>query len=341
MQCGSSVKSIISALPDAALIIDRAGLVMAANGQADAIFGFAASGLPVTAMIRAPGLLDAITAASGNGEAAHIAYEIRFPVPRWFEAHVAPLDPQAPGDPAILVVLRDLTREQRIERMRADFVANASHELRTPLASLSGFIETLQGAARNDEKSRDRFLGLMKEQARRMGRLIDDLLSLSRIEINEHVAPGGETDLVLITRHVADMLSGMAREMGCEIRLTLPASLPVKGDRDELVQVVQNLVENAIKYGGSGKAVLIEGSSADGVAEIAVQDYGPGIAEEHIPRLTERFYRVSVQDSRARGGTGLGLAIVKHILGRHRGRLVIQSAPGKGSRFAIRLPERK
>lgn len=341
MAAGSTVKAIISALPDAALIIDRAGMVLAANGQADAIFGFAASGLPVTAMIRAPGLLDAIASAAASGEAARIAYEIRFPVPRWFEAHVAALDPQSPGEPAILVVLRDLTREQRIERMRADFVANASHELRTPLASLSGFIETLQGAARNDEKSRDRFLGLMKEQARRMGRLIDDLLSLSRIEINEHVAPLGNVDLAMTARHVADILSGMASETGCEIRLSLPGPLMVNGDRDELVQVVQNLVENALKYGGSGKAVLIEGSRADGKVELAVQDYGPGIAEEHIPRLTERFYRVSVQDSRARGGTGLGLAIVKHILGRHRGRLDIRSAPGKGSRFAIRLPERK
>lgn len=335
------IAALVAALPDAALVTNRAGLVLAANGQADAIFGFAATGLPVTAAIRMPGVLDAMTSAAKGGEAVRIAYEIRFPVPRWFEAHVAPLDPQMPGDPAVLVVLRDLTREQRIERMRADFVANASHELRTPLASLSGFIETLQGAARNDEKARDRFLALMQAQAGRMGRLIDDLLSLSRIEINEHVAPTNAVDLALIARHVADILSGLASEMGCEIRLSLPGPLLVNGDRDELVQVVQNLVENALKYGSSGKSILIEGRHADGKVELAVQDHGPGIAEEHIPRLTERFYRVSVQDSRARGGTGLGLAIVKHIAGRHRGRLIIQSAPGKGSRFTICLPERK
>jgi two-component system, OmpR family, phosphate regulon sensor histidine kinase PhoR len=222
--------------------------------------------------------------------------------------------------------------------MRADFVANASHELRTPLASLSGFIETIQGAAKNDEKAQAKFLGLMRSQADRMRRLIDDLLSLSRIEMNEHVRPSSEVDLAQVAHHVRDVLSGMAKDLDCELRVVSEGTLTVLGNRDELVQVVQNLAENALKYASSGKLVEIECRRADGVAELAVRDRGPGIAPEHIPRLTERFYRVSVQESRSRGGTGLGLAIVKHILNRHRGRLAITSEIGKGSSFTVRMP---
>jgi two-component system phosphate regulon sensor histidine kinase PhoR len=235
-------------------------------------------------------------------------------------------------------VLRDLTREQQIERMRADFVANASHELRTPLASLSGFIETLQGAARHDEAAQARFLDLMRSQADRMKRLIDDLLSLSRIEMNEHVRPSGQVDLAQVANHVRDVLAGLAADQGCEVTTSFPGPLLVPGSRDELVQVVQNLVENALKYASSGKRIEVEGQTVNGHAELAVRDHGPGIAEEHLPRLTERFYRVNVQESRSRGGTGLGLAIVKHILNRHRGKLAIASEPGRGSTFTIRIP---
>ena len=238
----------------------------------------------------------------------------------------------------MLVQLKDLTREQQVERMRADFVANASHELRTPLASLSGFIETLLGAAKNDQTARERFLVLMRTQAERMKRLIDDLLSLSRIEMNVHLKPQGTVDLAEIARHVADIMSGMAKEENCELKLDLPQKLMVTGDRDELVQVAQNLVENALKYASAGKVIDIKGRSVDGQMELTVTDRGPGIAEEHIPRLTERFYRVSVQESRSRGGTGLGLAIVKHILNRHRGKLIVASQLGHGSSFTIRLP---
>ena len=235
---------------------------------------------------------------------------------------------------------RDLTREQQIERMRADFVANASHELRTPLASLLGFIETLQGAAKNDETARERFLDLMRTQAERMRRLIDDLLSLSpHRDERPHAAlrqrrPGAGR--APCARHPLGL---GAAKTACEIRSAINAPMPVLGDWDELVQVVQNLVENAIKYASPGKRVEIDRPvpTAD-YAELSVRDYGPGIAEEHIPRLTERFYRVSVQESRSRGGTGLGLAIVKHILNRHRGRLVVRSELGVGSSFTIRVP---
>jgi two-component system phosphate regulon sensor histidine kinase PhoR len=222
--------------------------------------------------------------------------------------------------------------------MRADFVAHASHELRTPLASLLGFIETLQGAARKDEVSRERFLALMQNQAERMKRLIDDLLSLSRIEMNAHQRPTGTTDLKQIAFHVRDTLSGLAKSADVEIKIDNKEPLPVQGDWDELVQVVQNLIENALKYAASGKVIEVSGRRLGEDYELAVRDFGPGIAEEHLPRLTERFYRINVQESRSRGGTGLGLAIVKHILNRHRGKMRIQSELGAGSNFTIRIP---
>ncbi|MFN4141868.1 ATP-binding protein [Aestuariivirga sp.] len=325
---------LVQALPDPALVIGREGGVMLANALAAAVLEANPSGRHLSASLRVPAVLEAVQAVAGGEEAAAVEYEIRVPMPRSFRAHVAPLGRGG----AVLLVLRDLTREQQIERMRADFVANASHELRTPLTALSGFLETIQGAARDDEKAQAKFLGLMRSQAERMRRLIDDLLSLSRIEMNEHVKPSGEVDLAQAAAHVRDVLSGMARESGCELALTGEGPLTVPGSRDELVQVIQNLVENAIKYGSSGKRVEMVLGREGGFAEITVRDFGPGIAAEHIPRLTERFYRVNVQESRSRGGTGLGLAIVKHIVNRHRGRLLIASTPGEGSAFTVRLP---
>jgi two-component system phosphate regulon sensor histidine kinase PhoR len=228
--------------------------------------------------------------------------------------------------------------------MRADFVANASHELRTPLAALTGFIDTLLGPARDDVAARARFLAIMKTQANRMARLIDDLLSLSRVELIEHMHPESPVDLVPIVRQVVDGLQTLATDRNVEVNVTPPEKpVLVAGDRDELTRVFENLTENALKYGASGKRVDIgfaQDAARDGSAEalVTIRDYGPGIAAEHIPRLTERFYRVDVKQSRAEGGTGLGLALVKHILIRHRGRLVIESEAGKGATFTARLP---
>ena len=325
---------LVHAMPDPALVVDAQGVVTIANEQATDLLETDPSGRHLSASLRVPAVLDAVTAAVGGEGGASVDYEIRVPMPRSFRAHVSCLGPSR----GALIVLRDLTREQQIERMRADFVANASHELRTPLAALSGFLETIQGAARNDEKAREKFLGLMRSQAERMRRLIDDLLSLSRIEMNEHVRPSDEVDLARAAAHVRDVLSGMAAELGCELKLSSEGPLVVSGSRDELVQVIQNLAENALKYGSSGKLVEITVARRDGLAEVSVRDHGPGIAEQHIPRLTERFYRVNVQESRSRGGTGLGLAIVKHIVNRHRGRLNISSELGQGSTFTVRLP---
>jgi two-component system phosphate regulon sensor histidine kinase PhoR len=230
--------------------------------------------------------------------------------------------------------------------MRADFIANASHELRTPLAALLGFIETLQGPAKDDPVARDKFLGIMQGQATRMARLIDDLLSLSRIELNAHLQPSTPVDLAPIVRQVVDGLQMLARDRGVEIKVALPPdTLTVLGDRDELIRALENLIENALKYGAAGKRVDVTVAGAQtraGLPEarVAVRDYGPGISPEHLPRLTERFYRVDVADSRAQGGTGLGLALVKHVLNRHGGRLTIESTPGAGATFTMHVPLR-
>jgi two-component system phosphate regulon sensor histidine kinase PhoR len=228
--------------------------------------------------------------------------------------------------------------------MRADFVANVSHELRTPLAALTGFIETLQGPARDDPAARERFLGIMQAQAWRMARLIDDLLSLSRIELRAHQRPDTLVDLVPIVHQVTDGLETLARDRGVNIEVVdSDTALTVLGDRDELIRLFENLVENGLKYGASGRRVEItlgrkQGADGKEEARVAVRDFGPGIAAEHLPRLTERFYRVDVGESRAQGGTGLGLALVKHILNRHHGRLTIDSKPGEGATFTVRLP---
>ncbi len=244
-----------------------------------------------------------------------------------------------PGD-FIVLVLDDLSESRRTDRVRVDFVANASHELRTPLASLAGFIETLQGPAREDATARARFLDIMHEQANRMSRLVDDLLSLSRIEMKAHVRPSDPVDLVSAVRHVADSLEPLAQELGVTIETVFP-DRPVEliGDRDELIQVFENLVENACKYGQSGQRVVVTVTEGSGGPAVTVRDFGPGIPEEHVPRLTERFYRVDVEASRKHRGTGLGLAIVKHILARHHARLKVESTLGQGAKFTVTFPQ--
>jgi two-component system phosphate regulon sensor histidine kinase PhoR len=244
------------------------------------------------------------------------------------------------GGAAAIIALHEVTELKRAEQMRADFIANAGHELKTPLAALIGFIETLRGPARDDPAARERFLAIMDEQARRMARLVDDLLSLSRIELNEHVAPAGRVALGPLIEEVARGLELRAGERGIRIVCAVPDDLPeVPGDRDELAQIFQNLLDNAISYGKPDSEVRVTGGRADGAQVwIAVTDQGQGIAPGHLPRLTERFYRVDTARSRELGGTGLGLAIVKHILNRHRGRLDIASRPGQGSTFTVSLP---
>ena len=334
--------ALIRSLPDAAYLLDRRGMVLAGNERAAAMHGSMQPGELISLKVRTPEVIEAVRFAA-EGTLRRVEYIERVPVEQKFEVHAVPvfLAPEDAGRTPpdfVLLTFRDHTQQHLVEQMRVDFVANASHELRTPLASLSGFVDTLRGSARGDEAARDRFLAIMAEQAQRMSRLIDDLLSLSRIEMNEHIQPKSVVDLVAIVDHVRDALSPLARERGVAIEVKRKIErLPVQGDRDELIRLFENLVENALKYGGAGKRVEISLAAEDGEAVVSVRDFGPGIAPEHLPRLTERFYRVDAQTSRAQGGTGLGLAIVKHILSRHRGRLSIESELGHGALFTARF----
>ena len=337
------VRQALAALPDACLLVDTTGRVVMRNQAAGDLTG-AVEGKPLVATFRVPAVIQAIERVAQAGLPEDIGFTLPVPVERTIEAHVAALGAAAP-EALVLVLLRDMTAIARVERMRADFVANASHELRTPLTSLAGFIETIRGPARDDPEAQARFLEIMQTQADRMRRLIDDLLSLSRIELNEHVLPLGTADLAAIARDVVDAVQPQIARAGIRVPIEVEGTVPpVAGERDELIQVVQNLLDNAIKYGGDGGDVTIRltsGQDPSGpVVRLAVADKGPGIAREHLPRLTERFYRVDAKASRERGGTGLGLAIVKHILNRHRGRLEIESEPGQGSRFTIVLRAR-
>jgi two-component system, OmpR family, phosphate regulon sensor histidine kinase PhoR len=335
----SLVGTMIDALPDPALALHRDGRLLALNPAAKVLAPALRLGESALLVLRNPVLVEAIRRAASSGEVQQAEFTEHVPMEHWYAAVVAPVRfPDRPDGYDLLVTFRDLTPVRRAEVMRADFVTNASHELRTPLAALSGFIETLQGPARDDPAAREKFLGIMHAQARRMARLIDDLLSLSRVELNAHVRPRTPVDLVSVLRQVIDSLQTMARDRGVEIKMNAPAELVVPGDRDELIRVFENLVENALKYGAAGKHVEISLAASAPEARVAVRDRGPGIAPEHLPRLTERFYRVDVADSRAQGGTGLGLALVKHILNRHRGRLAIESTAGEGATFTVHLP---
>jgi two-component system, OmpR family, phosphate regulon sensor histidine kinase PhoR len=322
---------------------------------------------PLATAIRAPEVLDAVEEALYERQPGHAVYELRGVQDRVWRARALPLTHAGATGRLAVLWLRDETEIRRIERTRADFLANASHELRTPLASLSGFIDTLRGHAREDAAARERFLTIMHGQAERMRRLIDDLMSLSRIELGEHIPPAGIVDLGLLTPDVLDALAPLAAER-C---VTFEADLPPAGvalavaDRDQIMQVVQNLAENAVKYTARGAKVTVQVTAGLGLTAAAtpvaglgayfslltpehalgrtyvavrVRDFGAGIARSHLPRLTERFYRVEGQKARQRPGTGLGLAIVKHIVNRHRGGLLVESAPGDGSMFTAYFP---
>jgi len=369
MSVPSLYAAIVSALPDPILVVaaSEAGdvtsrRVVISNAAAQALLRIGEGETLLIAAIRDPDVLDAADAAlfgAGEGEAV---YEISGSHSRSLRVRARALQAEPDGTRLALLTFHDETEMRRVERTRVDFLANASHELRTPLASLAGFIDTLRGHARDDAEAREKFLSIMQGQAWRMARLIDDLMSLSRIELNEHVAPRGVVDLALLVGEVVEATGPVAAQRGVRLDWRAPndATL-VRGDRDQLVQVVQNLLDNAIKYSSDGQTVglsLCQTSDATGgdkddrprlpllspdvgagdYAALRIDDHGPGIARQNLPRLSERFYRVEGQKTAERPGTGLGLAIVKHIVNRHRGGLVVASGEGQGSSFTVHLP---
>lgn len=370
---GASFYAIFEVLPDPALIVAAEGLddqaarrVVSANAAARSLLRIPREDAPLVSALRQPEVLEAVDETLFGGGVRISSWEAGGVQDRIWRVWSAPLTGPS-GGPQALVIMHEETDVRRAERTRADFLANASHELRTPLASLAGFVETLRGHAKDDEAARERFLSIMAAQTQRMARLVDDLMSLSRVELNEHVPPAGATDLARVLVDVCDALTPLARKRGVMLQLRgQEAPVLVAGERDAVVQVVQNLVDNALNYSTTGGVVEIELASAlsaeeaalsprPGAARLAlltpdratgqryaavrVRDGGPGIGREHLPRLTERFYRVAGQKSGERPGTGLGLAIVRHIVNRHRGGLAVDSTPGEGSTFIAYFPQ--
>ncbi|OHC83127.1 MAG: hypothetical protein A3G73_05005 [Rhodospirillales bacterium RIFCSPLOWO2_12_FULL_67_15] len=341
--------AILDGLPDPVLLVNSRRAVVAANRAARELFVAPMVGNDLAVALRHPAALEAVDAVV-RGATVREA-EVTLPAPgspsyRLIAAAVRGDEGRGADWPAAVVTLQDLTAARLTERMRADFIANASHELRSPLASLVGFIETLKGPAKEDAEARERFLDIMHTEATRMARLIDDLLSLSRVEIEERVPPRDAVDLAGVIRGTIDLLSMRAAERNVALELDCPAGVPsVLGDADQLAQVFRNLIENAIRYGRAGGRVAVSLRAVERIPErgvpgvaASVADEGEGIPPDALPRLTERFFRVDKARSKALGSTGLGLAIVKHIVGRHRGRLAIESKLGQGSRFTVFIP---
>ena len=339
---------ILDSLPDPLLLVDRRRRIRQANRAARTLATMDPIGQDLAAIVRDPAFLEEIDIALETRSDRTAQFTLPYPRMQHFLVRIISLARPVEDGTALVISLHDLTAMKRLEQTRVDFIANVSHELRTPLSSLVGFIETLQGPAKDDAEAQTRFLGIMDAQTKRMVRLVEDLLSLSRIELNEHSLPSGMVAIADILKAVCDMLSLAAKARDIRLEIDAPdvvADIP--GDRDELTQLFQNLIDNAIKYGQTGTTVQITivsepqaATTGIGAAALAmtVRNEGEGIAPEHISRLTERFYRVDQARSRELGGTGLGLAIVKHIANRHRGRLVIKSTLGKGSAFTVYLP---
>ena len=360
-------RGVAQSLPEPLFIIDDAGIVKIANPAAEEFLG--TSGIEdrhFAAVLRAPPVFEAVESVRGAGRPQTVEFASTGAVERSCLAFVAPLKTESDAGGRTMIYIRDLTTERRLEQMRADFIASASHELRTPLASLIGFIETLRGPAKGDEAAQEKFLGIMQAQAERMQRLVADLMSLSRIELNEHVPPSKTVDVRDIARDVMDGLAPIVERTGAIVDFECDAAagpFEIQGDRDEIFQALQNLIDNAIKYGGDPALVKIKlgrgagpslsadgeiahrvgdsaaqvaarrGAGIDDLIYLQVRDFGPGVDRADLPRLTERFYRVNVERSRKTGGTGLGLAIVKHIVNRHKGGLQIESRLAGGTSF--------
>lgn len=339
-------ENLLDSFPDPVVVLDKDRLITRLNPAARELVGGNFVGRDLAMALRVPRVLEAAdTALEGEKETF---YEISFPTPvaRYFSLLAVPLRGEVAG---AMLVFRDITSNRAAEKIRAAFVSNVSHELRSPIASLVGFIETLQGVARDDPAARSRFLKLMQEEAGRMSRIIDDLLSLSRVEAEEHQRPDGDVDIAEVIRSTAEVISIRAEDRDMSVDLNIAPDLPKAiGARDEVVQIVENLVNNAIKYGAKGTVVTVSAAVVARIPDvggpgvvISVHNLGDSIPPNDLPRLTERFYRVDKGRSRTMGGTGLGLAIVKHMVNRHRGRLTIESTPEAGTTFTVYVPSQR
>ena len=346
----SSAETILESLPQPLILLNKNRQIVRATAGAQKLFGTTAAGRDFSSLIRTPKILDAVDEVLAGDRDQLIEFDIEFPSMMSVSAQIQRLGAPAADGSVLVITLFDVTEIKKVQKMRTDFVANASHELRTPLSVLSGSIKTLQGPARGDLEGQAKFLAMMEQHTTRMTRLIDDLLSLSRIELSASMVPEGTVDVFSVLSNIVVMLEVPAARRN--IRLELEPGLGIRhitGDEVEISQLFQNLIDNAIKYSNENTTVHVRlretmrpastgGRSEIQYVEVSVTDEGPGIPSEHIPRLTERFYRVDTARSREMGGTGLGLAIVKHIVGRHRGVLDIHSVEGEGTTFTVFLP---
>lgn len=369
----AAVIEVLFAAPHPTLLVDSEGRVLARSQVGKRLFGSAKRGVRLAAIIRHSELLETFETvlSTQKGDTLDLIDPLHVDAP--WEAELRPVNLEHWDEKpvkAMLIIFRDMSEAKAIEKAKVDFVANASHELRTPLASITGFLETLKGHAKDDEASRIKFINMMQKQAKRMQLLIEDLMSLSRIETAEHIRPRDLVDLSQVYMDVADTLAHLKMDKDVTINRPEIGPLPVKGDKDNLHQIIQNILENAIKYSHDGGQIDVSFVTdlTVGKAEsycqktwpeaqrvsivqlpntykkftaIRIRDHGPGIAREHLPRLSERFYRVSAARDREVGGTGLGLAIVKHIILRHRGGFVAESIEGEGTSFVLFIPQPK
>jgi len=328
--------------------LDATFNVVACNKLAREAFGEFQNGAPVWAHFsKKSKFRKLLENAMETGDRRTMKVSSKTEIPAEFLVTAMAVSPEHHFDETVLILtFEDRTSTQDAKSMRSDFVANVSHEIRSPLTAISGFVETLQGAARNDPEARDLFLGLMQNEVERMTHLVRDLLSLSQVEAKERGVPRKLVDLARIVTGAQDAALANAQKKARTLRVDCERSLPkIYGSHDDLVRVFINLVENAVNYSNEGSEIFMSARRSgnpnplgtDAVV-ISVKDQSEGILPEEIPRLTQRFYRIDKSRSRDAGGTGLGLAIVKHVLKRHRGKLVIDSVLGEGSEFQIYLP---
>lgn len=364
----TQAKLFVNAVPEPSIILDGAGIVRHVNEPMQQVFGSIAQGDPLTMKFRDPDIIEALTRVQETGKPISTMHQLRFPTERHYLVYFSPISmsgatsQESRGSHVpknnetktidfILLLMLEQTERFRLDELRSDFIANVSHELRTPIASLTGFTETLLGPAKDDAESREKFLNIMLEQGQRMTRLVNDLLSLSRVEMRSHVRPTETVDLMTVIQHTVDAMTPLANEAGLKINthIEVDGSLEVLGEADELTQVFQNLIENACKYGADGNRIditileiddsALQNASGTSFYSVEILDYGKGIPAAHLPRLTERFYRVDSEESKRKMGTGLGLAVVKHILMRHHGQLKITSEQGEGASFRVLVPK--
>ena len=345
--------AVLDTLPDPIMMIDRDGNIIGANLSSRNLFGSNITDKNVEQIISSNNFIEAVSRVlKKESESENLIFYIKKPVEQKLYAHIKQLPYLSKGRAVAVISLYDMTKAMKIEKMQSDFVANASHELRTPLAIISGFIETLRTTAKDDAEAREKFLKIMQEQTDYMSSLIENLLSLSKIEMSQDTLPDEKVDVAKIIGDVANALTMKAKEREINIHTFIESNLPViTADGHQVKQVIQNLTDNAVKYGVAKSDLLIKARIVDAIppsksfkvatgkaVAVSVNNKGPKISPENLARLTERFYRMQEHKDLNIKGTGLGLAIAKHIILRHKGNLTVTSTAYNGTTFTIYLP---